>query len=150
MWWWIANNQVKKGFEHISRGDFEPVLKLFASDVHFTFAGEHALGADVHIQQGARDWFARVHRIFPGLKIEAKRIFVAGLPWDMIVTTQFHVSDTLPDGTRYDNHGVQILRIRFGKIVEDHLLEDNLILTDALQRLSKLGIAEASASPFVA
>ncbi|MBZ0293029.1 MAG: nuclear transport factor 2 family protein [Anaerolineae bacterium] len=147
MYQWIAKRQIRKGFAQISAGDFDTVLKLFADDVHFTFAGDHALGADVHQREGACEWFARVGRIFPGLKLEAEQIFVAGPPWDMVITTRFHVHDTLPDQTTYDNHGVQIVRIRLGQVVEDHLLEDTLVLQKVLTYLSALGQTEADAPP---
>ena len=147
MYQWIAKRQIRQGFRQISAGDFEPVLRLFAPDVHFTFAGDHALGADVHSKDGAEAWFARVGQIFPGLNLEARRIFVAGPPWDMVLTVEFQVHDTLPDGSTYQNRGVQIARLRFGRIVEDHLMEDNLVLSDTLARLVTLGRDSAAAPP---
>ncbi len=147
MYQWIAKRQIRRGFQQISSGDYEAVLPMFAPDVHFTFAGSHALGANLHSREGTREWFARVHRIFPGLKLEAKRIFVSGPPWDMVITTELRVSDTLPDGSAYGNNGVQIVRIRFGQIIEDHLIEDNIVLADVLERLIALGQAEAASNP---
>ena len=46
-----------------------------------------------------------------------------------VVVTQFTISDTLPDGTLYQNQGVQVARIRWGLVVEDHLIEDTQLLT---------------------
>jgi ketosteroid isomerase-like protein len=148
MYQWIAKRQIRRGFQQISSGDYEALLPMFAANIHFTFAGNHALGANVHSREGTRQWFARVHKIFPGLKLEAKRIFVAGPPWDMVITTEFQVHDTLPDGTNYRNNGVQVARIRFGQVVEDHLIEDNLVLSSVLARLVTLGHTEAAAAPF--
>jgi ketosteroid isomerase-like protein len=138
MYQWIAKRQIRQGFAQISAHDFDKLLSVFAPDVHFTFAGQHVMQADYHDLAQVRVWFDLVHRLFPTLKIEAKRIFIAGWPWDMWATVQFHVSDTLPDGNLYDNNGVQMLRIRFGRIVEDHLLEDTKVLDNTLARLAGL------------
>lgn len=140
----IAKQKVRQGFQNISTANYEPLLKQFAPDIHFTFAGNHALAGEFHSRDSVRQWFNRVHRIFPGLQLVPNRIFVSGPPWDMVVTTQWTVSDTLPDGKPYHNRGVQILRIRLGTVVEDHLIEDNQIL------IAHLGISEAAQSPLVA
>lgn len=132
-----------------SQGEFEKVLKLFAPNIRFTFAGEHALGAKLNRLDSVREWFSRMHHIFPTLKIVPERIVVAGLPWDMFTTTQFRVSATFPDGTGYENRGVQILRIMRGRIVEDHLIEDNLVLQRALQHLAGLGVSTAAKPPLL-
>jgi ketosteroid isomerase-like protein len=145
----IARRKLRQGFSDISQGKFEPLLRQFAPHIHFTFAGNHALSGDFHDRMLVKRWFDRIHRLFPGLQLVPARIFVTGLPWDMVVTTQFTVSATLPDGTPYRNEGVQVLRIRFGTIVEDHLIEDNQRLLDALQHLARLGIEEASAAPLM-
>ena len=115
MYQWIAKRQIRQGFAQISSNNIDTLLSRFSPDVHFTFAGSHIMQADYHDREQVRAWFALVHKLFPTLKIEAKRIFISGWPWDMWATVQFHVSDTLPDGSVYDNNGVQLLRIRFGR-----------------------------------
>jgi len=67
----------------------------------------------------AKRWFERVHRLFPDLRLTPKQIRVAGWPWDVTVVTQFEIQATLPNKSPYRNEGVQILRIRWGKIVKD-------------------------------
>ena len=146
----IAKQKVRQGFKDISSANFEPLLKQFAPDIHFTFAGNHALAGDFHNREAVRQWFNRVHRIFPHLQLIPNRIFVSGPPWDMVVTTQWTVSDTLPDGQPYHNNGIQLLRIRMGMVVEDHLIEDNQILVATLDHLAQLGVSEAAKGPLVA
>lgn len=146
----IAKQKVRQGFHQISTADFEPLLKQFAPDVHFTFAGHHALAGEFHSRENVRQWFNRVHRLFPKLQLIPNRIFVSGPPWDMVVTTQWTVSDTLPDGKPYQNRGIQILRIRLGTVVEDHLIEDNQVLIATLDHLARLGVSEAAQSPLAA
>jgi ketosteroid isomerase-like protein len=134
---------IHKGFADISRADYEPLLKQFAPNVHFTFAGEHALAADFHSRETVRQWFHRLHRIFPGFRIEPRRIILNGFPWNTVAAVQFVVEAPLPDGTRYQNYGVQIVRIVWGRVVEDHLVEDSQLLADTLRSLD---VSEAHAA----
>jgi ketosteroid isomerase-like protein len=145
----IFKQQVTKGFQNISRANFDSVLSLFAPDIHFTFVGDHALGGDWHSRAMAKRWFERVHRLFPDLQLTPKQIRVAGWPWDVTVVTQFEVQATLPDKSRYRNAGVQILRIRWGKIVDDYLIEDTQLLSTALAQIAASGNEEAAAGPLI-
>ena len=45
------------------------------------------------------------------------------------------ISAPLPDGTTYHNEGVQWLRLRWGRIVDDWVLEDTIALQRALDQL---------------
>lgn len=139
----IFKQQVRKGFENISKGNFDAVLSIFAPDIHFTFVGDHALGGDWHSREMASRWFERVHRLFPDLKITPRHIHVSGLPWDAKVVTQFDIQATLPDKSQYRNQGVQILRIKWGKAVDDYLIEDTQLLSAALGKIAASGNAEA-------
>jgi ketosteroid isomerase-like protein len=146
----IAKQKIRQGFQDISHANFDPLLKQFAPDSHFTFAGNHALAGEFHNREAVQEWFNRVHRLFPKLQLVADHIYVSGPPWDMVVTSRWTVSDTLSDGHMYRNHGVQIVRIKMGMVVEDHLIEDNQILVATLDHLAKLGVAEAANGPLAA
>jgi ketosteroid isomerase-like protein len=143
----IIRNKVVEGFKAISRADFDVVFNQFAPDIHFSFAGQHAIGGEFHQSETVKAWFARVHRLFPDLRIEPKRILVSGMIWNVTAVTNFTIDATLPDGTPYHNDGFQILNIRLGKVVKDYLIEDTMLLCHALQKLQALGIEEASAAP---
>jgi ketosteroid isomerase-like protein len=143
----IVKQILRQGFQDISQGNFEKLLNNFADDVHFTFTGQTALGADVHSKEAVRQWFQRVNRIFPNLQIEAKQIYVMGFPWNTVAAVQFVVTDTLADGTKYENHGVQIVRIVWGKVVEDYLKEDTLYLSQILEKVAAQGVQEAKLAP---
>jgi ketosteroid isomerase-like protein len=94
-----------------------------------------------------RALFERIFRLFPGISIEPVAIAVNSWPWNTLVATRFTVRADLPDGSRYRNEGMQYLRLRFGKIVEDRLYEDTKALVDALAVLARLGNEEATAAP---
>ena len=147
MYQMIFKRQVTKGFEHISRANFDAVLNIFAPDIHFTFVGLHALGGDWHSREMAKRWFERVHRLFPDLQLTPKQIRVSGWPWDVTIVTQFAIQATLPDKSQYCNEGVQVLRVRWGKAVYDYLIEDTLLLSAALATIAASGNAEAKEKP---
>ncbi len=143
----MVKRLIRKNYGDISRADFEPVLKQFAPDIRFTFAGQHALAADFHSREYVRQWFQRLHRLFPGLRIEPQHIVVTGFPWDMSAIVQFTIQATLPGGAPYHNQGVQIIRIVRGQVVEDYLLEDTQLLAETLRSLAEQGVHEANAAP---
>ncbi len=146
MYQWIAKRQLLKGYAAISRADFVSVASTFHPDVRFQMVGDHALGGQLVGRDQVIQWAGRLARIFPTLKIEADSIHVAGLPWDMVIMARFHVSASLPDGTAYENRGLQWLHIRLGRVVEDVLMEDTIRLTDALKRVAASGNQEAIAA----
>jgi len=140
----IVKSIVRSGYRQISSGDFDSLLTRFAPDIHFTFSGQHAMAGDFHSRETVRQWFARVNRFFPHLQIEAERIVVSGMPWNTWVAAQFTVRETLPDGSTYQNHGTQFMRIVWGKVVEDHLIEDTQTLVETLRCLADQGLKEAA------
>lgn len=142
----IVKQILRNGFAQLSQGNPKAVLGAFSKNVHLTFAGNHALGADIHGLEQAQKWFERVLRIFPGLQVQPKTIMVSGWPWNTLIVTHLEISAQLP-GKSYRNQGIQVLRLRFGKVTEDHLIEDNLLLKDALDYLAARGVAEASSPP---
>jgi ketosteroid isomerase-like protein len=143
----IFKRKVAQGFADISRANFEAVLNIFAPDIHFTFVGDHALAGNWHSRDLAKQWFDRIHRLFPDLRLTPRQIRVSGFPWDVTIVTQFEVQATLPDHSIYKNQGIQILRVRWGKAVEDYLIEDTQLLGAALARINASGNSEAAAKP---
>ena len=129
---WIVRRRVRRGFQSLSEGAAEPVLRQFAPGVTFCFAGEHALGGERHGVAEVREWFQQLYRAFPSIAFEVQQVLVAGGPWDTRVATQFTVHATRPDGGRYANEGVQLLRLHWGRIVEDRLYEDTQMLAREL------------------
>ena len=85
-------------------------------------------------QDAARDWFRQMLGLFPGIRIEPQDVVVNGWPWNTVVATHLFISATLPDGRPYRNEGMQLLRLRFGRVVEDLIFEDTLKLDAELKR----------------
>ncbi len=65
-------------------------------------------------------------------------MIVQGWPWNTLVATQLSVAAPRADGSVYRNEVMQFLRLRWGRVVEDHLCEDTYKLVGELQeRLSR-------------
>ena len=142
----IVASQVRKGYARIGTGDFD-VDAIFARDGVFQMMGDHHLGGERRGRDEVRAWFEEVARLFPDLKLEPVEIVVGGFPWNTRVATRFRVSASLADGGRYENEGMQFLRLRWAKAVEDRLFEDTKVLEAAIEtQLAAHGSAAAPAA----
>jgi ketosteroid isomerase-like protein len=130
----IVKRIVRRAFARLSEGDYEPVVRQFGPQSRFLFAGDHALGGERRGQDAVRDWFRQMLGLFPGIRIEPQDVVVNGWPWNTVVATHLSISATLPDGRPYRNEGMQLLRLRFGRVVEDLIFEDTLKLDAELKR----------------
>jgi ketosteroid isomerase-like protein len=139
----LVKRTARSTYEALSRGDYEDVVKSFAPDALLFFAGDHALGGTFR-GDAIRGWFERLFACFPDLKLQPQTIVVEGFPWNTSVATRFQVTATLPLGKSYTNAGMQLLRIRWGRIVEDRIYEDTQVLAAALGQLHEAGVAEAA------
>src|SRR5579862_8669588 len=122
---------VRDGFQKLSQGDSTAILSKFAPDAHFVFAGDHALAADFHDLEKIRQWFARLLVLFPGIQFEVREITVSGMPWDTLVATQLAIHANLRDGSSYQNYALQVVRLSWGRILEDYVYEDTHVLVGA-------------------
>jgi ketosteroid isomerase-like protein len=130
----IVRSQLRKAYASLSRGDYEHVVRKFRDDGVFCMAGEqHAFAGENRGRDEIRAWFQRAFAMFPDLRLEPDTITVSGPPWNTVVGTRFFVSATLPGGGTYRNEGMQFLRLRWAKVVEDRLYEDTQLLADALE-----------------
>lgn len=143
----IVKRKVRRAFAALSRGDAADVIDGFSPDGWFVFAGNHALGVNLRGSEQVAQWFDRVFRVLPGLYFEPTEIVAAGGPWNTVVTTRFRVSAQLAGGRPYSNEGIQFLRLRWGKVVEDYIYEDTQKVAEALAQVAASGVAEAAAPP---
>jgi ketosteroid isomerase-like protein len=134
---YIVRLKLRRAFARLSEGDAEAVVRQFGPSSRFRFAGTHALGGERRGQEAVRAWFEHVLRLFPGLRLEPRNVIVNGWPWNTVVATHFTVSATLEDGRPYRNEGMQFLRLRWGRVVEDLLLEDTDKLVTELERIGE-------------
>jgi ketosteroid isomerase-like protein len=134
---YIVKLRLSRAFARLSEGDAEAVVRQFGPSSRFRFAGTHALGGERRGQDAVRAWFEQVFRLFPGLRLEPQTVIVNGWPWNTVVGTHFMVAATLVDGRPYRNEGMQFLRLRWGRVVEDLLFEDTEKLVTELGRMGE-------------
>ena len=151
MYHWLVRRNVQTSFAHLNAHQYEAVVSTFTPDMVHSFAGQHALGGVRHTQEAAREWYARLFRLFPDLSFKVERVVVSGLPHDTTVAVQFRVELTPPNGSKrsYFNEVAQFIRIRWGRIAEIHLYEHTDKLVGLLRDMQAVGIAEAGAVPIV-
>jgi ketosteroid isomerase-like protein len=141
----IVKRIVHRTFARLSRGDYEAVVKQFGPDSRFLFSGEHELGGERVGQDAVREWFRHMLELFPGIRIEPREVVVNGWPWNTVVATHLEISATLADGRPYRNEGMQLLRLRWGRVVEDLIFEDTLKLDAELRRMQPAELREVAA-----
>jgi ketosteroid isomerase-like protein len=131
----VVRRILRAAFADISSGNGARVARQFSDSAEFRFYGDHELGGELHGRTAIADWFERLHRLFPGIRITPLQIVVNGTPWNTTVATRFAVDAVLPDGSPYHNDGMQYMRIACGRIIEDRLYEDTELLKLALRTI---------------
>ena len=144
MYKFIVKRIVRRAFAGLSAGDYEPIVKQFGPRSRFMFAGDHVLGGERFGQEATRAWFQEMLRRFPGIRIEPREIVVNGWPPNTVVATHLAISAPRPGGGEYRNEGMQLLRLRWGRVVDDLIFEDTLALQHELQRSDPALLATAS------
>jgi ketosteroid isomerase-like protein len=147
MYHFMVRKIIHRAFSDLSKGNSEAVLSQFSPDIHFMFEGEHAMGSELHSLDGVRQWFQRVSRLFPGLQFKVRQVIVSGWPWNTVVATKLQVEAKLQSGDLYQNSLVQIVQLRWGRVMDDYLLENTQKLAATLRDMAQQGLAEAAAPP---
>jgi ketosteroid isomerase-like protein len=143
----LVRRATSRVYERLSAGDYATPLRSFAPTAVLRFYGDHALGGHIEGREAIRAWFERLLEIFPDLRLRPLTIVVNGFPWDAVVATRFVATATLPDGRPYANNGMQLIRLRWGRVVEDLLFEDTAALSQALTTIAAAGRPVATAAP---
>src|SRR5688572_17119804 len=144
MYRFIVKRIVRRQFGRLSLGDYEAVVKQFGPDSRFLFSGEHELGGERVGQEAVRQWFRHMLARFPGIRIEPRDVVVNGWPWKTVVATHLEITATLPDGRPYRNECMQLLHLRWGRVVEDLVFEDTQKLDAELRRMQSAEAQEVA------
>jgi ketosteroid isomerase-like protein len=126
---WLAKRLIQRAYTALREHDPAPVLRLFRPGARFHFAGDHSWAIDTTDPAAIRAWFERFATLGPHLR--AQEVVVGGPPWRMSVCVVF--DDSLADETGnvvYHNHGVQYLRLRWGRVVLDEVSLDTQKVAD--------------------
>jgi ketosteroid isomerase-like protein len=143
----LVRRRVRRGFQLLSSGRLDELVRAFAPGAVLAFPGEHRLAGESRGPLEIRAWFEEMRGVLPEFRLIPREIVVEGPPWRTRVATHFDVVATLADGSAYRNEGMQLLEIRWGRIHQDRLFEDTQIVAAALERVD--AAAGAGAPPAV-
>ena len=133
----------------MNQRDFRSLLNDCVPNIHHKFSGDHALGGERHDREALGRWLDRLARLFANMKLTVRDVWVKGLPHNTTIIVRWTNTDHLPDGTTYSNHGVHIIKMRWGKVVDIDANEDSQAVAEWLKLQSSRGVQEASAPPIV-
>ena len=139
MYKFIVKRIARRRFASLSKGDYEPIVRQFRPESRFLFSGDHALGGERRGQEETREWFVEMLRRFPGIQIVPHEVIVNGWPWNTVVATHLSISAPRAGGREYRNEGMQLLRLSWGRVVEDLIFEDTLALDRELRSTEHSG-----------
>ena len=134
----IVASKARATWRRIAEGDLEAASDMAHADMRFGFIGHTAFGADLRGKDAFLAWFRAAAERLPGLTFQVHDVLVGGWPWNTRVAVRLAISAPLPDGTTYRNEGVQWLRLRWGRMVDDWVLEDTVALQQALDQTARV------------
>jgi ketosteroid isomerase-like protein len=117
---WLTRILVQRVYQAMRDGNPEPAIRMFRSDARFRFAGTHSWAIDTDNASAIRSWFERFTSLRPQLRLSD--VLVGGPPWRMSVCVVFDdaIQDD-PGEVIYRNHGVQYLKLRWGRVILDDI-----------------------------
>ena len=145
----LIRYNIRKAFQLINNHQYAEVAKGLALNIQHTFSGDHALGGTRHDLTAVKEWFERVGRVLPDLKLTVTHIVVKGWPNNTLAIARWTAAAQLENGDQYSNHGVHFVRAKWGKIVEMTVYEDSQAVANALEKQYVSGLKEAGAEQII-
>jgi ketosteroid isomerase-like protein len=145
----IIRRKLAAVFAQLNRKEYGAILDGFAPQFEHALFGAHALGGVRHGMPATARWYERLPRVLPDLTFEVRDIVVSGWPWNTRAAVEWRDSGACLDGHRFNNQGVHVIRIRWGKVTAVRVYCDTMVLADVLQRNAQGGIAEARLAPIL-
>jgi ketosteroid isomerase-like protein len=142
----IAAGTYLRGLAAVERGDFDQVLRQFRPGCELIFVSRTALGARLSGRADLLRWFERFRRLLPDPQFDVLRLIIAGPVWDQRIAAHVIIRCRVA-GEPYQNQFAQFLRLRWGKVADDLILEDTATWETASRRLAAAGKAEAAEPP---
>lgn len=149
MYHFLVRRLARRNFELVNAREFDALLAACTDDIHHRFGGDHALGGERHDKDALRRWFERLVAVTPTLHLTVHDVWASGGPWHTTITIRWTATADLPDGSAYRNHGVHIVRMRWGKAYEIDANEDSQAVAAALRQWGAAGAKDALAAPIV-
>lgn len=141
---WILKTRIIKGFDELNKQNYHYLTNLFADNVTYEFEGEHSLGGTRISKAGVEKWFDRLFRLLPS-KFVINSISVSGPMWNTTAIIEFTDTVTPKFGQSYNNNGIQVVKLSFGKVYKIHTYVNTNKVINALNILYDNRIQEAKA-----
>lgn len=148
----IVRRRVKFLFGQANQGNWRAIIDDFGNPFVHRFVGDTPLGGTRTTRASMIAWFERVYRLIPDAQFDPQAVVVEGPPWNTRIMTYVKLRGSFPDGpTRrtapYENEIMQLMTLRWGRIVSVTTLEDTLRFAEVLSALAVAGNADATAAP---
>jgi ketosteroid isomerase-like protein len=148
----IVRRRVRALFAEANRGNWQAIIDSLGPDFVYRFVGDTPLGGTRTTKPAMQAWFQRIYRLVPDAQLHPETIVVEGAPWNTRVMTYLKFRGTMPavagaPGAPYENEVMQLMRLRWGRIVSVLTLEDTQRFAAILPALAAAGIADATAAP---
>jgi ketosteroid isomerase-like protein len=143
----IVRRQVMRYFDEANRGNWAAIVDGFTEPFNYRFIGESPLGGTRTSKPKLRMWFERLYRLFPGAQFYPQAIVIEGPPWNTKAMTYVKIKmkkQLLPDEKQlYENEFMQLITIKWGKMVSIVTIEDTQRFVCALPAMAKAGYVDA-------
>lgn len=139
MYSFVVKQILRSAFQKLNQGNYQAILGQFAPSFEHTFYGEHALAGTRTTPQSNERWYKRLYEIFPDLHFELLNITINGFPWNTTASVQWRDTFSGPDGTRYNNQGVHIFKLAWGRVTSLQIYTDTQKLAAILATLARGG-----------
>ena len=134
MYSWIVGRVLRMLIGRLNAGDVRTLMRGFAPDAKLIFPGGSSF-AGVHRGRDAIEaWLTRFVSLSPSFELHD--VTVAGPPWNMRLGFRFTDHIPLQGGDDYENEGMEYVRIRWGRIVEQRVYLDTERVTELDARLA--------------
>jgi len=143
----IVKSKLQAAFAGLNAGRIEAITDLLATDADHTFIGSHALSGTRRTPEAIHCWYERLLRLLPDISFTLREIDVQGPPWHTLATVEWTETNSGTDGVRTSADGVNVIRIRWGKVTSVHIYTDTVKLVGTLDRIATQGTLEAHAAP---
>jgi ketosteroid isomerase-like protein len=139
MYSWLVGRAIRMTIDRLNSGDVPALLRMFHEDAHFVFPGRSSFAGDHRGKPAIEAWLERFVSLRPEFVVHD--VTVAGPPWNMRVGMWFSDRIPIPDGGTYENEGMEHIRMRWGRVVEQHVYLDTERVSDLDARLDATGAA---------
>jgi ketosteroid isomerase-like protein len=147
MYHYIVERKLRRSFDEVNKGNLGAIVSQFSDHAEHWFSGNHALSGRRDNIAEIKRWYDRLATILPDLTFEIVTVTVRGWPWNTVATVEWVDSLTDRQGHRYNNEGVHIVGLSWGKLTSLHIYCDTQKLAGVCQTLGEQGVDEAVAPP---